>query len=446
MKLSQFLLKTTKESPSEAPLPSQRLMLRSGMIRKAGAPGLFAWMPLGARVLAKIEKLIHKEMELAGAQRVDFPIIQSAEAWYKTGRLQVGDNSYGPEMLRMHDRNGTELLVSPTAEELFTSTIADMNLGQRDLPLNLYQVEKKFRDEVRPRFGTLRSREFTMKDGYSFDATAEDSLTSYHKMFAAYQRIFHKMGVLALPLEAPRGPVGGSLSHEFVIPATYGESDILFDPAMADVALIPSEKIYNNPLALATHFNKVSGLKGLTEEMLEKGQMVPAGFTKTRGIEVGHIFNLGTRYSEPLQATYKDKEGHVQPMHMGCYGIGVSRLPAALIEASHDADGIIWSPAIAPFEVAVVNTTPKDEAACRMAENIYNDLKDAGFDAAYDDRNVSTGHKFADMDLIGIPVQIRVGKRDVQTQTVEIKDRRTNERTTVPVTGYTEVVRQHLKM
>lgn len=446
MRLSQFFLKTSKETPADATLPSQQLMLRSGMIRKTGAAGLFAWMPLGARVLSKIEQIINREMALAGAQRVDFPIIQSAAPWYKTGRLSLNEDSYGPEMLRMSDRNGAELLISPTAEELFTGIAGDLNLTHRDLPLNFYQVEKKFRDELRPRFGTLRSREFTMKDGYSFDASEKASHNSYHKMFAAYQRIFHTMGVVALPLEAPRGPVGGAFSHEFVIPAQHGESDILYDPAMADPALIPQASLYQQPIDLAAHFNKVSALKGLTAEMLQNGQAVPRNFVQTKGIEVGHIFNLGTRYSSPLNATFSDNTGKPQLMHMGCYGIGVSRLPAALIEASHDQNGIIWSPAVAPFEVAVINTSIRDEGACRLAEDIYNKLKAQGIDVAYDDRDVSAGTKFADMDLIGLPVQIRVGKRDTQSQTVEIKIRRTNERFTVPANEYTPIVQQHLKI
>lgn len=432
MRLSSYFLKTMKENSVEEGLPSQKLMQRAGMVRKAGAPGLFAWMPLGVRVLSKIEQIIDQEMELAGAQKVNFPVIQSAEPWYQSGRLKE-DSGYGPEMLRFRDRNENEMLVSPTAEELFTTIISEMNLSHRDLPLNLYQVEKKFRDEMRPRFGTLRSREFTMKDGYSFDTTEEAAHVTYHKMFAAYQRIFKKLGVDAIPLEAPRGPVGGSLSHEFVIPTDNGESDILFDVRITQPDMIPDTSVYNDPESLNAHFNKVTSYRGITAEMLEDGAAFPEDLQQSRGIEVAHIFHLGTRYADPLNATYTNNQGKRESIHMGCYGIGVSRLPAAIIEQANDQFGMIWSPAIAPFQAVVINASTRDQSATALAEEIYENLKAQGVDVAYDDRDVNTGGKFAEMDLIGIPVQIRVGKREAEARQVQVKTRSNGEIFTISV-------------
>lgn len=446
MRLSSYFLKTLKENSVEEGLSSQKLMHRTGMIRKAGAPGLFAWMPLGNRVLAKIEQIIDKEMELAGALKVNFPVIQTAQPWYNSGRLSTDKNSYGAEMLRFTDRNENEMLVSPTAEEMFTTIVSEMSLSHRDLPLNLYQVEKKFRDELRPRFGTLRSREFTMKDGYSFDTSEEAAHITYHKMFAAYQRIFDKIGVDVVPLEAPRGPVGGSLSHEFVIPTVNGESDILFDLEMTNPDMIPGPAIYSSKEALAEHFHRVTAFKGMTTEMLEEGVAPPKGLMKSRGIEVAHIFHLGTRYSEPLNAGYINNQGKREAVHMGCYGIGVSRLPAAIIEKSHDRHGIIWSPAIAPFQAVVINASTRDEGATALANEIFENLKAQGIDVAYDDRDVNTGGKFAEMDLIGIPVQIRVGKREAETREVQVKARSTGEVYTVSVPDVTYAVQKKLQL
>lgn len=432
MRLSRFFLKTHRDAPTDASLPSQQLMHRAGMIHKV-APGLYGWLPLGQRVLKKIEAIIDDEMARSGAQRVDFPIIQPADIWYKSGRLNPDDSSYGPEMLKIVDRNQGELVVSPTGEELFTSIAAAMNLSYKDMPLNLYQIEKKYRDEERPRFGTLRTREFTMKDGYSFDVSEQDSHITYHRMFAAYQRIFDRIGVPAIPLEAPRGPVGGSLSHEFVIPTENGESDILFDARLVEPDMILSASIYQSAIDLESHFNNVNSLHGITAEMLEEGAPVPEGLIAKRGIEVGHIFNLGTRYSQPLQAQFTDNTGKKQYAHMGCYGIGVSRLPAAIIETSHDKDGIIWSPSIAPFQVLLVNAAVRDEASTAIANQLYEMLQEKGFEVLLDDRDINTGIKLKDADLIGVPLQIRIGKREAAGNEVQIKVRSTGETFTVPV-------------
>lgn len=432
MKLSQFFLKTHRDAPTDASLPSQQLMHRAGMIHKV-AQGLYGWLPLGQRVLKKIETIIDDEMARSGAQRVDFPIIQPADIWYKSGRLKPDDSSYGPEMLKIVDRNQGELVVSPTGEELFTSIIAGMNMSYKDMPLNLYQIEKKYRDEERPRFGTLRTREFTMKDGYSFDTSEAASHVTYHRMFAAYQRIFHRMGVSAIPLEAPRGPVGGSLSHEFVIPTENGESDILFDARLLDPSQVPPESIYQSDTTLAQHFGAIGSLRGITADMLPEGQPAPEGLIAKRGIEVGHIFNLGTRYSQPLQAQFTDKTGKKEFAHMGCYGIGVSRLPAAIIETSHDKDGIIWSPSIAPFQVVLVNAAVKDETTTAIASQLYEMLQEKGVEVLFDDRDINTGIKLKDADLIGVPLQIRIGKREAAGNEVQIKVRSTGETFTVPV-------------
>lgn len=446
MRLSAYFLKTLKENSAEGGLPSQQLLHRAGMVRKAGAAGLFAWMPLGTRVLAKIEQIIDSEMEKAGALKVNFPVIQTAEPWYKSGRLKANDSSYGPEMLRLRDRNDSELLVSPTAEELFTVITSEMSLSHRDLPLNLYQVEKKFRDELRPRFGTLRSREFTMKDGYSFDSSEECSYTTYHKMFAAYQRIFDRIGVHAIPLEAPRGPVGGSLSHEFVIPTLNGESNILFDARLKDPALVPDADIYRDKESLKDHFHKVSSYRGITAEMLENGCPLPQDLISTSGIEVGHIFHLGTRYSDSLKAGFINNKGQRESVNMGCYGIGVSRLPAAIVEASHDQDGIIWSPTVAPFQAVVINAAVKDAASTDLADEIYAMLKAQGIDALYDDRAVNTGAKYSEMDLIGIPIQIRIGRREAENRQVQVKYRDTCETFEIPVADMTFAVHKKLNL
>ncbi len=415
MRLSEFVLPTLKETPAEAQIVSHQLMLRAGMIRQESV-GIYSWLPLGLRVMKNVEAIIREEQNLAGAQEILMPTIQSADLWRESGRY----DDYGKEMLRIEDRHGRDLLYGPTNEEMVTAILRDYIKSYRELPVNLYHIQWKFRDEVRPRFGVMRGREFLMKDAYSFDLDLEGAKKSYDNMFATYLRTFTRMGLKAVPVRADPGAIGGDMSHEFHILAETGESAIFYDAAYDELTLD-----MDNP--------DVATLQSIyaAEEALHDPETCPVAgdrLKQARGIEVGHIFYFGTKYSKAMDLVVDGPEGERITLEMGSYGIGVSRLPAAVIEASHDENGIIWPDSVAPFTIGLVNLKVADEACVSQCEDIYNRLREAGVEALYDDREERPGAKFADMDLIGLPWQLVVGPRGIKASTVELKRRAGGER------------------
>ena len=418
MRLSRYFLPTLKETPSEAQIVSHRLMLRAGMVRQASA-GIYSWLPLGFRVLKKIENIVHEEMQAAGAQPVLMPTLQTADLWRESGRY----DAYGPEMLRIRDRHDRDMLYGPTNEEQITTIMRDDIRSYRDLPRNLYHIQWKFRDEIRPRFGVMRGREFLMKDAYSFDLDFEAARKSYNIMFVSYLRTYARMGLKAIPMQADSGPIGGDLSHEFIILADTGESAVYADKRLLEMD--PRADDIDFDADLEPIVKQWTSLYAATDEKhdpatcpLSADEMIEA-----RGIEVGHIFYFGTKYSEPLGCTVSMPDGEKRLLHGGSYGIGVSRLVGGIIEASHDYAGIIWPDAVAPFDVALINLKSGDEACDAVANDLYAKLGDAGVEVLHDDRDERAGVKFADMDLIGLPWQLTVGPRGVKAGTVELKRR-----------------------
>ena len=425
MRLSNYFMPTMKETPAEAEIVSHRLMLRAGMVRQASA-GIYSWLPLGLRVLKKIEQIVREEQDRAGAQEVLMPTIQSADLWKESGRY----DAYGPEMLRIQDRHGRDMLYGPTNEELITDIFRSAVRSYRDLPKMLYHIQWKFRDEVRPRFGIMRGREFLMKDNYSFDLDYAGAKKSYNKMFVAYLRTFARMGLQAIPMEADTGPIGGDLSHEFIILADTGESEVFCHRDIVDFDVLGAGVDYQSDLEPVVE--AWTKLYARTDDKHD-----PAAFESEvpedkrvhrRGIEVGHIFYFGTKYSEPLKALVATPEGEPVAVHMGSYGIGVSRLVGAVIEASHDDNGIIWPEPVAPFKVGLINLKTADAACTKACEETYAKLRDAGVEVLYDDRDERPGAKFNDMDLIGLPWQLVVGPRGLGKGVVELKRRRDAER------------------
>ena len=420
MFLSEYFLPTAKESPSEAKIVSHRYMLRSGMIRQSSS-GIYSWLPIGLRVLRKIEKIIRDEQNRAGAQELLMPTIQSADIWKESGRYA----DYGKEMLRVEDRHGRELLYGPTNEELITEIFRDTIRSYKDLPLILYHIQWKFRDEVRPRFGVMRGREFLMKDGYSFDMSFDEARSTYNKMFVCYLRIFNRMGLKAIPMTAESGPIGGDMSHEFLILADTGESQVFCDRAILDYSVSDSSIDYNSDLQPTV--DKWTSLYAATDEKHDKNQENVLGekLISARGIEVGHIFYFGNKYSQSMNARVSDRDGNMVSLEMGSYGIGVSRLVAAVIEAYHDDNGILWPPDLSPFDVGLINLNVGDQASSQMSLEVYQKLTNAGVEVLYDDRDERAGVKFADMDLIGLPLQLIVGPRGITNDEVELKERKT---------------------
>ena len=390
MRTSNLLLPILKENPKEAEIVSHRLMLRAGMVRQLGS-GIYSWLPLGLKVLRNVEAIVREEMDKI-ANEVLMPTMQPAELWQESGR----NESFGKEMLRITDRHERTLVFGPTAEEVVTDIFRNACKSYKDLPKTLYNIQWKFRDEVRPRFGVMRGREFLMKDSYSFDIDEEAAKVTYWKHHATYLKIFERLGMKAVPVRANTGPIGGDLSHEFHIVAGTGESALYytddFSYAMADEMHDPAK--------------------------------APAGFKEARGIEVGHIFNFGTKYSAAMNAKVQGADGKEIFPHMGSYGIGVSRIVGAVIEASHDEAGIIWPESIAPYKVGLINIKQGDEACDKLCEIIYEQLPSC----LYNDSNAGAGQKFAAMDLIGLPWQIAVGPRGVEAHTVELKNRKTGEK------------------
>ena len=427
MRSSQFFLPTLKENPAEAQIVSHRLMLRAGMVRQASA-GIYSWLPLGFKVLKKVEKIVREEQDRAGCQEVLMPTIQSADLWKESGRYEA----YGKEMLRITDRHEREMLYGPTNEEQITTIVRDSIKSYKHLPKMLYHIQWKFRDEVRPRFGVMRGREFLMKDAYSFDMDYDGAKRAYNKFFVAYLRTFARMGMRAIPMEADTGPIGGNLSHEFIILADTGESQVFCNREFLEFDVLSKNINYDDAAEVEGVVNHFTSLYARTDEKHDaamfESQVPEARRYVGRGIEVGHIFYFGTKYSDPLKAQVQDKDGNPVAVHMGSYGIGVSRMPAAIIEASHDDNGIIWPESVAPFKVGLINLKIDDAASTKVADDLYAKLKNAGVEVLYDDRDERAGAKFAEMDLIGLPWQIVVGPRGAAKGQVEVKNRKTGEK------------------
>ncbi|HSE78967.1 MAG TPA: proline--tRNA ligase [Alphaproteobacteria bacterium] len=423
MRLSVFFMPTLKETPSEAQIVSHRLMLRAGMIRQSSA-GIYSWLPLGFRVLKKVEQIVREEQDRSGAQELLMPTVQPAELWRESGRYEV----YGKEMLRIVDRHDRELLYGPTNEELITDIVRAYVKSYRDLPKNLYHIQWKFRDEVRPRFGVMRGREFLMKDNYSFDVDAKGAKHSYNKMFVAYLRTFARMGLKAIPMRADTGPIGGDLSHEFIILADTGESEVYCDVAWFDADMARLDVDFEQDLEPLVQQWLSKYAATVEKHDPDRCPVPPERLRKARGIEVGHIFYFGTKYSKPMNALVAGPNGESITPEMGSYGIGVSRLVGAIIEASHDENGIIWPDSVAPFDVGLVNLRAGDARCDAVSSDIYNRLRFAGKQVLYDDRGESAGAKFATMDLIGLPWQLVVGPRGLKAGKVELKRRRSGER------------------
>ncbi len=421
MRLSRYFLPILRDTPKDAEIVSHRLMLRAGMIRQEAA-GIYAWLPLGHRVLSKVCNIIREEQNRSGAIEILMPTIQSADLWRESGRY----DDYGKEMLRISDRHEREMLYGPTNEEMITEIFRAYVKSYKNLPLNLYHLQWKFRDEVRPRFGVYRSREFLMKDAYSFDIDAAGAVHSYNKMFVAYLRTFARMGLKAIPMVADTGPIGGNLSHEFIILASTGESEVFCHKDYLGFDAPPSNVNFDSVSELEGLVGKWTSLYAATSEKHDAaafGKLPADKQMSARGIEVGHIFYFGTKYSEPMKASVQTPDGTTLPVHMGSYGIGPTRLVAAIVEASHDENGIIWPEAIAPFKVGILNLKQGDGSTDAACEKLYAELMSRGVDVLYDDTDDRAGAKFATADLIGVPYQILVGPKGLAEGKVELKQR-----------------------
>ncbi|MCA3288046.1 MAG: proline--tRNA ligase [Roseomonas sp.] len=422
MRLTRAFLPTLKETPAEAQIASHRLMLRAGLIRQTSA-GIYAWLPAGLRVLRRVEQIVREEQDRAGAHEILMPTIQPAELWRESGRY----DDYGKEMLRIRDRHEREMLFGPTNEEMVTDIFKQFAKSYRDLPRNLYHIQWKFRDEVRPRFGVMRGREFLMKDAYSFDLTKEGAQHSYRQMFLAYLRTFARMGLKAIPMRADTGPIGGNLSHEFIILAETGESQVFVSRDLLERDVLAEAPDYDSDLTAQVDF--WTSHYAATEEMHDEAAWAALSEDKrvsARGIEVGHIFYFGTKYSAAMGMAVTGPDGNAVIPEMGSYGIGVSRLVGALIEANHDEAGIKWPDAVAPWSAAILNLRPGDGATDTMCETLYARL--GAEHAVYDDRPARAGEKFADADLMGFPWQAIIGPRGAAAGRVELKRRMTGER------------------
>jgi prolyl-tRNA synthetase len=426
MRVSQYFLPTLKETPAEAQILSHQYMLRAGMIKQS-ASGIYAWLPLGLRVLQNIQKIIQQEHEKAGIIELLMPTIQSADLWRQSGRF----DAYGPEMLRFQDRHQRDMLYGPTNEEMITDIVKGTLKSYKQLPKILYHIQWKFRDEIRPRFGVMRGREFLMKDAYSFDISEEASENSYKKMMAVYLNIFKKMGLIAVPMRADTGPIGGNLSHEFLVLAPTGESEVFLDKSLTEKKDNNSEIDYHSQSYLNNVFNYYTSHYAVTDEKYNEteffAQVSPENRINGRAIEVGHIFMFGEKYSKPMEAFFTNQEGKNVPLFMGSYGIGVSRLVATLIEASHDDKGIIWHKSVTPFHVGLVNLRQGSELTDNLCNVIYERLNKAQITVLYHDTDDRAGNKFSDMDLIGLPYRITIGPKSAERGIVEIKNRQSDE-------------------
>ena len=426
MRLSNSFLPVLKESPSDAQIVSHKLMLRAGLVRQTAA-GIYAWLPAGLRVLRNIEQIVREEQDKAGGQEVLMPTMQSADLWRQSGRY----DAYGPEMLRITDRHDREMLFGPTNEEMITALFRDDVKSYRELPRTLYHIQWKFRDEVRPRFGVMRGREFLMKDAYSFDLDEAGARNSYYKQLLAYLRTFQRLGIRAVPMKAASGPIGGDLSHEFIVLAPTGESEVFYDAAFEEFDWSAGHLDYSDEAGLHGLFEQVSGTYAATDETHDEARWadVPEASRRTgRGIEVGHIFYFGDKYSAAMGLKVSGQDGSMVTPQMGSYGIGVSRLVGAIIEASHDEQGIVWPDAVAPWQVGLVTMRGDDAASIAAADDIYARLTAAGVETLYDDRDERGGVKLGSMDLLGVPWQLIIGPRGLAAGTVELKNRRSGEK------------------
>lgn len=431
MRLSKYFLPILKENPKDAEIVSHRLMARAGMIKQQSA-GIYSWLPLGKRVLDKVNAIIREEQNRSGAIEILMPTVQSAELWQESGRY----DDYGQEMLRIEDRHQRPMLYGPTNEEMVTDIFRSYVRSYKSLPLNLYHIQTKFRDERRPRFGTMRSREFLMKDAYSFDIDKDSAVHAYNRMFAAYLRTFDRMGLKAIPMRADTGPIGGDLSHEFIILADTGESEVFCHKDFLNLPIPADTTDFEDAAGLQAIVDTWTSRYAATSEMHDETAWNAVADTEklsARGIEVGHIFYFGTKYSEPMKGVVMGPDGREHPVHMGSYGIGPTRVVAAIVEASHDENGIIWPQGVAPFDAGLINMKPGDAACDAACEKLEAALEAAGLDVLYDDTDERAGAKFATADLIGLPVQVIAGPRAVAEGNVEIKTRATGERETLPI-------------
>ncbi len=425
MRLSRYFLPVLKETPSDAQIVSHRLMLRAGMIKQASS-GIYSWLPLGYKVLNNIKRIVDEEQERAGHIPILMPTIQSADLWRESGRY----DDFGDEMLRISDRHGHEMLYGPTNEEQLTDIFRSHVSSYKQLPLTLYQVQWKFRDERRPRFGIMRGREFYMKDGYNFDLTKEDALHAYNRHLVSYLRTYERMGLQAIPMRADSGAMGGDDTHEFLVLADTGESEVFYDSAVTELTFGDRDIDYGDVAQCQAVLEEFTSKYARTDETHDAAlfEEVPEERRKVaRGIEVGQIFYFGTKYSEKMGATVQGPDGKPTPVHMGSHGIGVSRLLGAIIEASHDDKGIIWPEGVTPFHCGIVNLKQGDDEADAACESLYAQLTHAGLEPLYDDRKERAGGKFATMDLIGLPWRITVGPRGLKNGVVELTSRKTGE-------------------
>ena len=438
MRRSNLFLPTIKENPSEAKIISHRLMLRSGMIRQSSS-GIYSWLPIGLRVLKNIENIIRKEQDIV-SQELLMPTIQDSDIWKKSGRF----NDYGKEMLTFKDRHDHHLLYGPTNEELITDIFSKNIMSYKSLPLCLYHIQWKFRDEIRPRFGVMRGREFLMKDAYSFDISKEDAIKCYNRMFLSYLRIFDNMGLKAIPVSADTGPIGGDLSHEFIILAETGESDIYLDKNILNEALPILS--YDDSNAIAVLVKKWTSFYAAADDKYDKNEYFKSvsenDRLNTKGIEVGHLFYFGNKYSLPLNANVNSQDGKTIPVEMGSYGIGVSRLVGAIIDAHHDEKGICWPESVAPYLIGIVNLRYNDQDCTQLSNKIYQYLIDNNISVLYDDRDEGAGIKLAEMDLIGIPWQIRIGPRGIKNGSLELLQRKNGEITEVNIKEINNVIKK----
>jgi prolyl-tRNA synthetase len=420
MRVSKFFMPILRDAPKEAEIVSHRLMLRAGMIRQSSS-GIYSWLPLGIKVLKNIEQVVREEQDRVGAVELLMPTIQSADLWRESGRYE----DYGAEMLRITDRHDREMLYGPTNEELITTLFRDGAHSYRDVPRTLYHIQWKFRDEIRPRFGVMRGREFLMKDAYSFDLTPEDGKKSYNRMFVAYLRTYERLGLKAIPMRADTGPIGGDLSHEFIVLADTGESKVFCHKDLVELDAPSQDFAPDDDLepVIAPWLDKYAA----TEEMHDKekfdSEVESDKQVSARGIEVGHIFFFGTKYTDPMKCSVQGSDGVLTPLQCGSYGIGVSRLVGAIIEASHDDAGIIWPESVAPFKIGLINLKVGDKVTDEACESLYEQLTNAGLSVLYDDSNERAGAKFKTMDLIGLPWQIIAGPRGLKEGKVELKNR-----------------------
>jgi prolyl-tRNA synthetase len=431
MRLSRYFLPILRDTPKDAEIVSHRLMLRAGLVKQQSA-GIYSWLPLGLKVLNKVNAIVREEQNRAGAVELLMPVIQSAELWKESGRYEA----YGKEMLRISDRHEREMLFGPTNEEMITEIFRSSVRSYKDLPLNLYHIQWKFRDEIRPRFGTMRSREFLMKDAYSFDIDEAAARHSYNKMFVAYLRTFERFGLKAIPMRADTGPIGGDLSHEFIILASTGESEVFCHGDYLDFEVPGAATDFDDVKGLQATVDKWTSLYAATSEMHDAPAfeaLAESDRVSARGIEVGHIFYFGTKYSDSMNAKVTGPDGVDRPVHMGSYGIGPTRVVASIIEASHDEAGIIWPDAVAPFHVALLNLRVGDAAVDAACLQLYAMLEAAGLEVLYDDRDERAGAKFATADLIGLPYQVIVGPKSLAEGNVEIKWRKSGGREVVPI-------------